>query len=46
MEKIYDIRIFFIRNSAIWENFISIFQQLSASIKEILGLEGRLGTRL
>ena len=45
MEKIYDI-IFFIRNSAIRENLISIFRQLSASIREILSLEGRLGTRL
>ena len=35
----------FISNSAVRENFISI-QQIFASIKSILSLEGRLGTRL
>ena len=40
--------ILFMSNSPIRENFnlISIFQQFSASIKNILSLKGRLGTRL
>ena len=45
-----DIRqtILFMSNGAIRENFnlISVFQQFSASIKNILRLKGRLGTRL
>ena len=35
----------FMSNSAVRESFISI-QQFFASIKNILSLEGRLGTRL
>ena len=37
-----------ITNSTVRENFnlISIFQQFSASIKNILSLKGRLGARL
>ena len=40
--------ILFMPNSPIQENFnlVSIFQQLSACIKNILSLKGRLGTRL
>ena len=34
------------RNSAIRTNLISIFQHISASIKNILSLKGRLGTTL
>ena len=46
MEKIYETKSSFMSNSAIRGNFNFYFSAVSASIKNILNLEGRLGTRL